>query len=881
MTTPTPIRSERRLGVVFGTIVLAFVVVLLRLAQLQFLRAESIEDAMAQALLQHEVLPARRGAILDRHGRPFAETETSYDLAILPAQFRETNRIDALQDLLIAWAPDLLPPRPRSRPRSFRARVDERCRRFLAVHRAREVAVRRLMALRVSSLSFEREFLVERFQGYRHPEAELVLPPSKLRGRLERALILLADNEVLSSTRTLRLRLTECRTLGEVLDSEPERVLAGMDREWEELESMRHRVVPNNPPLFFTRIFELEQWNLRRMLRQVEKSLDDQICAVELGVHDLARGLSKEKLARLAEELRVGKNELESLEEACQRIEEDAAQGQEEALERHRIVNRIMGERSSLKQLKSWEREALAEALEVWDDQPGRIKKAFAMRIKSAPDFAQRRFEYLSIEKEWQRLLQYKGGVPYVAFRGCDFPLAARVWRSFGVRDLGFTVSAAQGRRYWAQRQGVAAQLIGRCNSKGIPLGGLEAKLGSVRRMKNAMVRGPLLGEDGLVVRQQQLDHSWRTLESGREPVHGRDVWLTLDRELQAGAEELVADLMVKVGARGGAAACVIDVTTGEILVLASAPRFSGLDYMDRYSRAADLEREQRALKRAREEGELSQTEYRGLLSRLRVEREQLAFFERSVSGGIVSQSPPGSVMKPFAAAALMQERLFQPDEVFPCPEKGPVNVWLAIEKSSNYFFWEGARRLGRKRLLHWLEGFGLLQPIENLVGEWDCEVRRRAVAASAEKNTVIGQGSMSLSVLEVAGMMTNLARRGRRIYPTVIHRIGEDEVVAQSGERLAVDDWIFDGIFSAMKKVAAHYIPRDTCERLGLAGKTGTAELGGRWKGLYNAWFAGFAPADNPRYAFAVVAERTQLLGKSTAGHAARLVQLVLEAGE
>ena len=81
------------------------------------------------------------------------------------------------------------------------------------------------------------------------------------------------------------------------------------------------------------------------------------------------------------------------------------------------------------------------------------------------------------------------------------------------------------------------------------------------------------------------------------------------------------------------------------------------------------------------------------------------------------------------------------------------------------------------------------------------------------------------------------------------------------------------------MEKVAAKYVGRERAGALRFAGKTGTAELSGRYDGLYNAWFAGFAPATNPRYAVAVVSERTSMMGKTTAPFAARLLELVEEA--
>ena len=60
------------------------------------------------------------------------------------------------------------------------------------------------------------------------------------------------------------------------------------------------------------------------------------------------------------------------------------------------------------------------------------------------------------------------------------------------------------------------------------------------------------------------------------------------------------------------------------------------------------------------------------------------------------------------------------------------------------------------------------------------------------------------------------------------------------------------------------------------VAGKTGTAEAT-NVKNVYNAWFIGFAPADNPRYAVAVVLQ-DQLNGFG-GSVAAPIVKQVLQA--
>jgi penicillin-binding protein 2 len=62
------------------------------------------------------------------------------------------------------------------------------------------------------------------------------------------------------------------------------------------------------------------------------------------------------------------------------------------------------------------------------------------------------------------------------------------------------------------------------------------------------------------------------------------------------------------------------------------------------------------------------------------------------------------------------------------------------------------------------------------------------------------------------------------------------------------------------------------------IAGKTGTAEVGGRLPD--HAWFAGYVPADEPRVAFAVVIEHGGSGGKVAGPVARDFVKLLLELG-
>ncbi|MCB9833359.1 MAG: hypothetical protein H6807_12895 [Planctomycetes bacterium] len=909
MARPVLILAERRLGRLSLFFMIALVVMIGRLVQLQFVEASHYEGLVAQARVFAEPIAAHRGAILDRQGRMLAERVERYQITVLPTAFREANRIDALQDLVAAFLPELLPAGFAAPEIGLARQAEAREARFRAVYALREEAVQRLLALRARDLRLDRDHLMARLERLRYPAGELILPPSKLPARIETALLLLADNEVCGSLRSLRLRLAGGQSLGEVLATTPERVIAGIEREFLDLNRLAHDVLPEDPRSFWAKLFSQELRNVARMERGVRRDLDDQILKVELGSHDLARGLATAERAALAAELGLETRSRAALAARLLPYLKEGRGGLLPAEERERfelvdeiIDGRPLAEEAGAKALagfEDYEIRSLAGILEVWDDDPGRIGRAYAERVRGAADFALRKADYLSPEKEWARIVQHRDGVPYELFDGCSFEVANRVWESFGLREIGLGVRASEGRRYWEDERGVATTLVGRCNRSGKPLGGLELLLyqggesllrdegpgvaGEEDDEEGAVDQGPggvLRGKSGKLLRRRELDRSYTTLERSEPPRHGLDVRLTIDRDFQAKAEEIVAELAAELGAAGGASATVIDLETGDILLLASAPRVRGIDYLDRYLAEDATRRERAALGSARRDGAISREDWRRRDAELRDRLEELSLHDRAFAAGTTSQSPPGSVLKPIAAIGMLQDGVFGVGEEIYDKHKGVVDVWRAIEVSSNAFFWEGARRWGVGPLVDWYARFGLCRPIPLLIDHEDAAARLRSLRGDAAKNVVIGQGSMSLSTLEVAAMMANLARRGRVIEPRIVLAIDDRRQPVVTGERIPVDEAIAERVFDAMEKVAAKAIGGAEAARLGIAGKTGTAELGGRHDGLYNAWFAGFAPRERPRIAFAVVAERTHSMGKTSAPFAARIVDLVLGGG-
>ena len=149
--------------------------------------------------------------------------------------------------------------------------------------------------------------------------------------------------------------------------------------------------------------------------------------------------------------------------------------------------------------------------------------------------------------------------------------------------------------------------------------------------------------------------------------------------------------------------------------------------------------------------------------------------------------------------------------------------------------------------------------------------------------HTAIGQNTVAATPLEMALVAAGIANDGVIMTPHVLKEVRDDEgtVIRRyraAPWRTAVTPAVAQTIKSAMQLV----VQRGTATRLAVpgvptAGKTGTAQIG---NGLSHAWIVGFAPADAPRVAIAVIVESQSGNTEATGGRvAAPIGEKVLEA--
>ena len=380
------------------------------------------------------------------------------------------------------------------------------------------------------------------------------------------------------------------------------------------------------------------------------------------------------------------------------------------------------------------------------------------------------------------------------------------------------------------------------------------------------------------------VDHSGRLISTQRvtEPVAGRDLILTLDSRLQQVAETLLDQALARravlggtagLSSRaestvnrslGGGAAVVLDVQTGALLVAASAPRF--------------------------DPGWFAQGSSDAIAAVLADPEHPL--FDRVATMAL----PPGSVFKIVTAIALLESPSFQPEAAFTCrgyldtPDRwrcesfvrhgrghGPVTLADALAQSCNVYFFQHARQLGPEPLVDWATrlGFGQLTgrdlpqeargTLPTLPAQGDPQRRFWRVADTLE--LCIGQGTITATPLQVARLLAAVANGGRLVTPHCVtgdcpnFRVSENGTVPFDSAAQQIPG-LHSHTFAVLRDGLARAVsdPRGTAhdtlqlDTVTVAGKTGTAQTGPGQAD--HAWFAGYVPANQPRFAIVAVLE-------------------------
>lgn len=266
-----------------------------------------------------------------------------------------------------------------------------------------------------------------------------------------------------------------------------------------------------------------------------------------------------------------------------------------------------------------------------------------------------------------------------------------------------------------------------------------------------------------------------------------------------------------------------------------------------------------------------------------------------------VSQSayPPGSTFKTVTAAAALDSGLYKPTSIVngdspkvfsgkPMANSGNVSygdisLTTALTKSVNTVWGQVGEKLGQDRMTEYMKRFGFYTkpPVdlpENQVAASGLREAGVLLSDDAEidvARVAIGQERLTVTPLQMATVAATIANGGVRVRPHLADefrdRVGR---VKESVETDEVERVIDRRSAAQLNEMMQNVVNEGTGTAAALAGvnvagKTGTAEIKG---GAANqAWFIGFAPADNPRYAIAVTVQETTGQGGTVAAPIAR----------
>ena len=364
-----------------------------------------------------------------------------------------------------------------------------------------------------------------------------------------------------------------------------------------------------------------------------------------------------------------------------------------------------------------------------------------------------------------------------------------------------------------------------------------------------------------------------------RRAEAGQNLWLTIDIKLQR--EVRKAFRYYKSGA-----AVVIDPRTGEILALYSKPGFDS-------------------------------NAWSGRLSRELWEETHNNPFTPLVNKALTPYAP-GSVYKVVTALAALRDKGISPDLTVNCPGymdyysrrfrchlhsgHGPVDLVDAFKYSCDVYYYKLGDMLGMEVLAKYgrLLGFGQHSGIEltERVGivptrEYYNENTELGWQPGHVLSTAIGQGALTATPLQVARALASVINGGRMLKSTIVKRASDErgnilreaqpELMWDLGlpaEHLAI---VREGLIRVIndRSGTAHDIAMDS---IVIGGKTGTAEAAESRPGMPpelltwlkedHAWFAAYAPADEPQVVVVVFVEHGGSGSKIAAPIAQRIIK-------
>ena len=389
----------------------------------------------------------------------------------------------------------------------------------------------------------------------------------------------------------------------------------------------------------------------------------------------------------------------------------------------------------------------------------------------------------------------------------------AREVRALQLDGVGFLT---ENRRYYPQRE-LAAHVIGYVGLDNTGMSGIEYAFESAIRGRAAKI---LIRTDA---RRRATEHT------EKPSTDGQTVVLTIDESIQHVVEKELERSVQETGSVAGVAV-VMDPRTGEILALANRPTFNPNKF-----------------------GAYPSSRWR--------------------NRAVADAYEPGSMFKIITAAAGLEEKVVDPDEVIDCGHGFLEVAGIRINdhkvfdsltfrdvmaKSSDVGVARVAQRLGRDNFSRYMRhfGFGVPTGVE-LPGESGGLLRPLNRWSALSLPTLSFGQEIGVTALQMTAAVAAVANGGYLMKPTIVRQIEDSEGrIVREGRPVAVRR-VLDGATAAtLTEILRGVVVKGTGHRAAIAGyavagKTGTAqkvEAGGKYSMIdHVASFVGFVPASRP----------------------------------
>ncbi|MGH1341584.1 MAG: penicillin-binding protein 2 [Nannocystales bacterium] len=517
-------------------------------------------------------------------------------------------------------------------------------------------------------------------------------------------------------------------------------------------------------------------------------------------------------------------------------------------------------------------------------------------RILSLIDFIDEadRDKFLGVVEEL-RADEAKGRYAQIARRNLSWEEYARIESRLEVLDPWVEIRESSRRFYpegvltafvTGQMGNVSSRTLEGSPHLGYRLGDRVGQTGIERQWENYL-RGRLGARWRVVdARRREVDDApgWAvdSLPPVQDPIPGQDIYLTLDLDLQTVAYEAVSEKLA-------GAVVAMDVNTGRVLATASVPTVDP----NRYEQPIPL-----AEWKAWSDSPLK------------------PFIDKAVQEHFF----PGSTYKVVSALVALGDPEFDPDEEIECEGyvkfgkrkfrdthvHGPMNLEQALVHSCNSYFYELAIRntlslervepVARALGLGERTGLGINGEVKGTVPTEEFEAREGTYQGGVRLNSAIGQGNVKATVMQIAVVYAAIANGGYVLTPYLVDRIetNDEKLVFSSQPQRRSEAPVLDAsdrarIHAGLVGVVNNEEGTAYSERpdnIVVAGKTGTAQVGREYRTegeteiegwdttADHAWFAAYAPADDPQ----IVVVALVVHGGTGADAAAPIVMRVID---